>query len=80
MSIEDIRDLLASALQALEAPSPANLARAERLTDEANEALRELTDPPDPYKDMNLRPGLTVGELAATGMIAHPPPKEASDG
>ena len=79
MLIDAIRDLLQEAVQALENPTPASLRRAERLTDQANDALRELTDPPDPYKDMKLRPGLTLGEAAAAGMIATPPPKEASD-
>lgn len=79
MTIEEIRSKLQDALAALEVPSPMALRIAERFTDEANEALRELVDPPDPYKDMALRPGLTIGELAAAGMIAKPPPKEASD-
>jgi hypothetical protein len=87
MKIEDIRDLLQSALQALENPTPAALKRAERLTEDANAAIRELTDPPDPYKDMKLRPGLGGGSYQPNpgdnGHLTHtgqPVPKEHPDG
>jgi hypothetical protein len=81
---EDIRDLLQSALQALETPTLAALKRAERLTEDANAAIRELTDPPDPYKDTKLRPGLVTSEpiderLYRTGDFADPE-KGHSDG
>jgi hypothetical protein len=72
MTVEAIRELLNEAVDCLLAPTAQTLRRAERLTDEANAALRELIDPPDPYKDMNLRPGLKIGEAAAMGMIAPP--------
>jgi|HubBroStandDraft_5_1064220.scaffolds.fasta_scaffold188961_2 hypothetical protein len=51
---------------------PPDLRIAERLLGDALNLMVELTDPPNPYADPKLRPGLTVGEAAASGMIAPP--------
>jgi hypothetical protein len=55
-------------------PSLAVLERAARLTAEAHLQFEHLLQPPDPYADKALRPGLnmTVGEAAASGMVAPP--------
>lgn len=46
----------------------------QKLLSDALYLAEMLCEPPNPYADKALRPGLTVGEAAATGMIAPPNP------
>ncbi|HLY78741.1 MAG TPA: hypothetical protein VKQ70_05170 [Caulobacteraceae bacterium] len=51
---------------------PPDLRIAEKLLSDALNLMLELVEPPNPYADPKLRPGLTVGEAAARGMISPP--------
>jgi len=55
--LKTIAENLGTAVRLL-AASPPELAEASRLVYAAYQALEEMLEPPDPYKDMNLRPAL----------------------
>lgn len=69
-----VRAAAAHILDASEALAkhPADLKVAHSALEAALEIVEALQAPPNPYADKTLRPGLSVGEAAARGMIAPP--------
>jgi hypothetical protein len=66
-----LRLMMGHVNRTLESDEP-DLKIVEKLLSDALSFVLALQEPPNPYADKALRPGLTVGDAAASGMIAPP--------
>lgn len=72
LKLDRMRTMYSQIGRALAADEP-DMRVVKALLSDALQLAMDMTDPPDPYADKTLRPGLnTVGEAAAAGMIAPP--------
>ena len=72
-AINRLKLMLDHAKRVLDHPEP-DMRVLEKLLESALTLAADINAPPNPYADKALRPGLTVGEAAAAGMIAPPEP------